>query len=528
MKKLTTFFILSFVLTFVGQGKEFTSEIKQVTVFERGAQVNRQASITLKKGIQEVVLNNLSRYIDANTIQAKIPGAKIVSLSYQLNYLNSEEGNAQKKILQDSVAALEHELKLLKNELQINQQELKLIEKNVDIKGQTVLDVADLEDFLIFYRSNLPLIKGSMLKIEVKQKSVKQSIKKLKQELRNLNSTTQKVSGSLKIELSAAKQITGSLDLNYYVSNAGWTPYYNLRAMGLNKDIEMEFNANVRQNTGVEWENIQLVLATGTPHLDGNAPSLRTWYVNYQRQRAHPTKYKKRALSLPEASKDLAMEEDDLEFSVSANYNATSTQNITFREYKIKELYSITSTGKNQRVEIMQHSLPANYTYFSAPKVNTNAYLMAKVANWEQYNILSGQSKIYFEDTYVGAGYIDAKSTEDTLLISLGQDKNIVIERKCLFDQSAKQFIGTKQTKKKSFEITVRNNKMTNVEIEIVDQIPVSKNNEIKVKLNEHSGAAVNEVTGELKWLLNLQATEKTTRTFDFEISYPKNKKISL
>ena len=38
-------------------------------------------------------------------------------------------------------------MKVLNNGRQINQQELKLIEKNVDIKGQTVLDVADLEDW---------------------------------------------------------------------------------------------------------------------------------------------------------------------------------------------------------------------------------------------------------------------------------------------------------------------------------------------------------------------------------------------
>ena len=61
-----------------------------------------------------------------------------------------------------------------------------------------------------------------------------------------------------------------------------------------------------------------------------------------------------------------------------------------------------------------------------------------------------------------------------------------------------------------------------------MDQIPLSKNNEIKVKLNEFSGAIYNEITGELKWILELNSNEKATKNFEFEISYPKNQKIRL
>ncbi|MFT6747094.1 MAG: hypothetical protein ACJAZ2_001442 [Glaciecola sp.] len=528
MRKISLLLLSIVLFSVVGSAQEFVSKIKDVTVFERGAQVGRDAKIKLSKGISQVVVKNLSRYVDANSIQAKVPGAKIVSLTYSLDYLTDEESNAEKKSLETSLESLNYELKLLSNRREINQQELKLIQKNVDIKGQAVLDVADLEDFLIFYRSNLPLIKGSLLSIEQKEKKVRKEIKKLKNELRGLKSSSQKVFGKVEIELSSVVNATATLSLNYYVTNAGWSPYYNLRASALDAPIEMEFNAEVYQNTGVEWKGIQLTLATGTPHLDGNAPQLNTWYVNYQTRIKGDSRFKLRG-SVQNAEAYSSADSDNLAVTKSfKSEEAILVENITFREYKINEPYNISSTGKRQRVEIKKHKLGAEYAYFSAPKMNNSAYLIAKVSDWAQYNILSGQTKIYFEDTYVGQGYIDAENTEDTLEISLGQDKNIVIERITKLDKSGKQFIGLKQSKKKAFDIVVRNNKKSAVKIEILDQIPVSKNNAIKVKLVESSSAKVNAETGELKWLLEIGAFGKETKSFEFEVTYPKNKKISL
>jgi len=530
MKKLSIIVLLAIVSTVVS-AKEFSSKINAVTVFERGAQVQRSSKVQVKKGVSTIVIKDLSRYVDANSIQAKVPGSKIVSLTYSLDYLTNKESNSDRKLLQDSIDGLKLSLKKLKNKRQINEMELALIVKNNDIKGQAVLDIADLEDFLIFYRSNLPLIKGSLLAIDEKTKKVNNQLQRLKNQLRSLKSSSEKVSGKMEIELSSASTSGAKLSLNYYVTNAGWSPYYNLRASGLDAPVEMEFNAKVYQNTGVEWKNIALTLATGRPHVNGTAPSLNTWYVNYKAER-NAQQNVSYAYSSVEEEYDKAAETKEvskkLKMKRMRKPKVVITENVTFREYKIPVLYNISSTGKQQRVEITKHTLKAEYAYFCAPKMNTTAYLIAKVADWAKYNILSGHSKIYFEDTYVGQGYINAKNTEDTLEISLGQDKNIVIERIIKIDKAGKQFIGIKQSKKKAYDIVVRNNKSLTVKMEVVDQIPVSKNSAIKVKLVESSDAKLNVETGELKWLLEIPAFAKETKVFEFEVSYPKNKKISL
>lgn len=523
---MTAKIILSFLcLPFLVVSQTYDSKINDVTVFMQGAQIQRTANLKLEKGISTISLKGLSRYIDANSIQTKIKGVKILNVSYKLDYLSDEEQNLDKKKLEIALEDLDYKLKTIHNKKLSTEQELKLIQQNVDIKGQAVLDVADLEDFLIFYRSNLPLIRTSILNLEVEHKQVTEQIQKVKQELRELNSSQQKVSGTIDVEISSDKAGIENLEMTYFVRNAGWSPFYNLRTKGVNEAIEMEFNANVYQNTGVEWKNVNITLATGNPQVNGNAPQLYNWYVDYYQEKQMyklKTPQVRGNVPMESAKKAEILYEDDM-----ANYEpAIQSENLTFQEYKISSPYNISSNGKQQRVEIQKHQLPAEYNYFAVPKLDSKAYLVAKVANWEQYKLLSGNSKIYFEDTYVGEAYIDANNTADTLTLSLGEDKNVVIERKSIVDKSNTKFIGQKETKNKSFEINIRNAKSKSIKIEILDQIPLSKNNEIKVKLNESADAVYNEQTGELKWIVEVNSNEKVTKTFDFEISYPKNKKI--
>ena len=535
MKKLVV--VVSVLLApLMIMSQEFSSKINRVTVFTQGAQLERTAKVQLKKGVSTIVVKGLSRYVDANSIQAKIPGVKIVSLSYELDYLSDEESNLDKKKLETAIEDADFKLKTLKNEKLNVEQELKLIQTNVNLKGQAVLDVADVEEFLIFYRSNLPLIRKTLLRIEVDTKTTQKEIRKLKRELRKLNNTQQKVSGLIELEVTTTAAANKELNLTYFVRNAGWSPFYNLRAQGIQEPIELEFNANVYQNTGVEWKEVNLTLATGSPQMDGNAPMMYRWYVDYYqpRKRNHQIEQKRSAKLLESNTVDFEEEPEEVIMSVAgisanASYapSATYSENVTFQEYKITSLYNIPSTGKQQRVEIQVHKMPAEYTYFTAPKLNPTAYLMAKIPSWEQYNLLSGNSKIYFEDTYVGQAYIDANSTEDTLSMSLGQDKNVVIERKVLTDKSSKSIIGNKQTKKKSYLISIRNTKSKSVTIEVVDQIPLSKRKEIKVELKESSDAHYNEATGELKWLITLQPNEKMVKTFEFEVTFPKNQTLN-
>ena len=524
--KNTMLTLMILLLTGVGYAQNVKSEISAVTVYQQGAQITRKATLSLKSGINSVEIGQLSRFIDASSFQVKIGGAKIISLNYTLDYVNNEEQHTTRKNLQSKIEQLEYRLKELNNERMSAEQELKLIEQNVQIKGQAVLDVADMEDFLLFYRRNLPVIRGNLLVLEKEAAHIQKELQETKAAFQSLHGRNQIVNGILELEVSTAKASTQQLEIKYFVSNARWEPYYNVRASSISEPLAIEFNANVYQTTGEEWEGIALTLATGTPQLNGTAPTLYPWNIDYYVPRPRKKfranyRSEEQELSVsdaPMANKAMIME----------NNGNLEIEQLTFQEYRIAAPYNVSSDGKGQRVEIKAFAAPASYQYQAIPKLNPDVFLMAKVPNWESYNLISGSSKIYFEDTYVGEAYIDARSTDDTLSLSLGQDRNIQVERNIKVDQSGTKFIGFKQTKNRKVEIKIRNNKKSAITLSLLDQLPVARREEIKVELKEGSGAQYNSETGEIKWEIELEPGQNATKIIMFEVTYPKGKVINL
>lgn len=530
--QIRTSFIIAFsFLTIQLSAQEIKAEIKKVTVFQQGAQVVHQGKVNLNGGISKITLNGLTQYLDANSVQVKISGTKIISLNYQVDYLCDNPYNEKKKLLQDSLDRISYLIDSEKNNKLSFEQELKLIETNVQIKGQAALEVANMQEFLTFYRNQLPAIRTKILDSDIKIKAFQKTQQRLQQALNNLNANPQGVTGVLAVEVSSLNKGIQDVEISYFVSTAGWEPFYNMRVSGVNQPVNMEYNANVYQTTGIDWKGVQLTLATGTPQLDNNLPVLNPWWVNFYYPQARATKQKSAANYKAEAadqSYELAAPMASGTYSMNVSTPVQISENISFFEFKIPTPYNINSDGQQQRVEISQHQLAAQFSYLTAPKVNNSAYLMAEIANWNQYKLLSGNSKIYFEETYVGEAFIDVHNTDDTLSLSLGQDKNIIVQREMLKDKSGTKVLGSRKEQKQAFEIKIRNNKTTAVKIKVLEQYPLSQNEEIKVKLGETSGAKVNDKTGELEWNLELTPNSQQQLNFDFDISYPKNMRINL
>ena len=203
-------------------------------------------------------------------------------------------------------------------------------------------------------------------------------------------------------------------------------------------------------------------------------------------------------------------------------------QKQTTVEFEIEIPYSIKSDNKSYAVEMANYDLPATYKYYSVPKINNDAFLIANISNWEKYNLLEGEANIFFEDTYVGKTLLDIRYATDTLQISLGRDKNVSVKREKIKDFTTKQFFGNKKEETKAWSIHVKNNKSQAISMLIYDQVPVSTLDEIKVEILDTSKAAHDTETGEVKWDFNIQPNE--TKTFDlkYSVKYPKYRNLII
>ena len=196
--------------------------------------------------------------------------------------------------------------------------------------------------------------------------------------------------------------------------------------------------------------------------------------------------------------------------------------------FHIDRPYDVPTNGKAQTATLKEYDVPATYKYYSVPKLDKDAFLLAEVADWEGLNLLPGEANIMFEGTYVGKSFIDPNSTNDTINLTMGRDKRVVVKREKLKDFSSVKFLGTNKKQVFTYVITVKNNKKEEVKMQLKDQFPISQNKEVEVELLETSEASVNTDIGILNWKLVLAPNETKTIRFSYSVKYPKDKTLNL
>ncbi|MBK6339049.1 MAG: mucoidy inhibitor MuiA family protein [Bacteroidetes bacterium] len=207
---------------------------------------------------------------------------------------------------------------------------------------------------------------------------------------------------------------------------------------------------------------------------------------------------------------------------IEENYQPTTVS------FTIEKNYTILSDGESNSVEIKDVLIPADYQYYCAPAFDKDAFLTAKIIDWESLNLLEGEANLFFEGTYLGKSLINPMINTDTMEISLGRDKGIQITRVKLKDFSKKQFLGSNRIEQRTWEISVRNNKKQPINLILQDQYPISNRKEISVERIENEGAILDEIEGFLTWNLNIMPSTEKKVMFKFLVKYPSNLDIFI
>jgi hypothetical protein len=207
---------------------------------------------------------------------------------------------------------------------------------------------------------------------------------------------------------------------------------------------------------------------------------------------------------------------------------ATPVVRSTNVEYVIDEPYSIRSDGEIRTVEMIEYEMDASYQYYCAPKLDVDAFLVARITDWDEYNLLEGETSLFFEGKYVGKSILDTRNIEDTLSLSLGRDKNVLVTREKIKGFSSKQLLGANRKVLFAYEIVVRNKKQYEIYIRIEDQLPVPNTKEIVVDRIEDSDAIRTADTGLLVWNKKVAPGQTTSINLKYAVKHPKDSWVIL
>jgi uncharacterized protein (TIGR02231 family) len=518
-----------------GQGeKSVESKITHVTVFLSKAQVTREARSHLEPGKTNLILTGLTAQLDPESIQVTGKGNfTILGITHEQNFLTEFNLPRSLRALKDSLEYFQRQVVLEESQKEILNKEETMLLSNQKIGGTNQnLTVAELKAMADFYRSRLGDIVLTRMKQDEKIKKINEHIGKLQLQINTQNELYSRNTSEITVSISADASTDVGLEINYIVANAAWNPVYDLRAINTKSPIQLSYKANVHQSTGEDWKNIRLKLSTANPNLSGLKPEVTPWYLSFEAPVTYYNYGKKNKAGMgammrsADASAPAAEIVVEKEAKSAADFVSTIQTSLN-TEFDIALPYSVPSASKPTMVDIRNYEMKADYLYSVAPKLDADAFLLARAVGWEEYSLLPGEANIFFEGTFVGKTFIDPNNIKDTLSVSLGRDKRIVVKREKQKELSSRKLIGTNQKESYAWEISIRNGKTDGVRIIVEDQIPVSENSQIEVTMTDQGGAKYNPVTGKLIWELNLQPNENKKLGFKYEIKYPKGKTVS-
>ena len=552
MKKLLLFTFIAFISfpVFSQEEVDAESEIKSVTVFLKGAEITRKAKPNVKRGTNIVVLKGLETGINPKSIQVAAPkDVVILSVEHRINTLANQEEPAKITRVRDSLELVSLQLERLADDKAVLEQEKTMVLNNQKLSGkEEAVSTEELEKATNFFRKRLGEIHDRLFKIKQESKKLKEQKKKLSRQLRVWNAKRNQPTNEVVIGLDAPVASSIFLKVNYYVSNAGWVPRYDLRASGNDSLVTVDYRADILQQTGIDWKKAKLTLSTSNPVLGGKQPTLGQWNLyayDYSKGKNRGLTGYKYARPAPksegvteetealddawgaDSDADGAFDNMDVENTATLADFTQVTESQTATEFIISLPQDIPSDGQYHQTMIQQHELPALFEHFAIPKLDKDAFLLARMTGWEDLKLLPGKASIYLDGTFVGDSYVDPYTTDDTLDFSLGRDKNVIIKRTQLKDFNSTKLIGLNRVKTYGYEYEIRNTKKQAIHLKIQDNLPVSQDKSIEVELLEGSGAKHNENTGKMEWELDIAPQETKKLKFVFKVKYPKNKSVN-
>lgn len=520
---------------------DLNSEIKSVTVYRSGAQVYRAGEGQVPAGQSILKFTGLSPHLNASSVQFSATGAfTILSVNFQRNFINTLENSEEAQEIKSRIEALDEQLHKLEIELQVLKEEEALLLANKQIGGQQHgVQLQDLQAIAEYYRTRLKAIKLDRFEIESDGKKLEEEKRRLQQQLVEISGRNpQKASGEIWVKVTAERAVNSKFQLSYMVPQAGWRPAYDVRVADIGEDVQLALKGDIHQSSGEDWRGVSLSLSTGIPTEGGVKPDLQPWWLAPYQPLVYQSGAKRRQLDTY-LRDEAGMGKEDAEIAPAspppppppppAEYAAVEQfERTTTREYRISLPYDIPSDGNPYTVAIENYELPATYQYYVAPKLDRDVFLTAKVGGWEEYNLLSGPANLFFEGSYLGNTRLDVQQTTDTLELSLGRDKGIIVSREKDEQFKDKQFIGNKVTQNIGWKIELRNTKSKAVSIVVEDQYPISTTDEIEVELDNARGATVNKDNGNLRWEVDLIPGQSQTLHFRYEVKYPKRLNVVL
>lgn len=517
---------------------ELSTTLTAATVFPDRARVTRVGRATVQPGLQKFALSQLPLALVPDSVRASGQGtarAKLVGVSTRLeNFVETPSATARD--LEQMIQATEDQDADLAAQTGVLEKEQKYLDglaaqSEMYARGLALRDrkPEELAAIFGFVSDRSRILQTEVLKLTRERRDLAKERDRLKRELQQAQSARpkQRYSATVEVEVLTAGELV--LELTYVVQNTRWQPLYDLRLVGAT--LEVTYLAQVTQNTGEAWSDIDLTLSTARPALALLIPELAPWYI--QPRMPPVVMQTARAKSagpmpaMPAAAPARLVaaeaEPEALSFGMEADSAIVSESGASLT-YHLPARADIPGNNDPRKVTVGVIGLRPDLDYVTAPKQEPVCYRRATLKNDSPYTLLPGPAQLFEGDEYLGATQLEFVAPQQTFELALGADERLRVERELAAREVDKAFLlGDRKRIRYAYTLKLENLRDTPQVVFVRDQLPVPRDEQIKVKLDSADPKATEHSDlNQLEWKLTLDRGAKQTIRFDFSVEFPK------
>ena len=518
---------------------DLSSATLAVTVFPDRARVTRRGQTALTPGLHTLTFRDLPLALLPDSVRAAgrgTAGARLLGVNARREHFAETPATAARELerrieeLEDQDGELAARIGLLENEtanLVALGGQAEMYARGVALRNRPADDFVGLLGALTTRLNHLSTEKHG---INRERRTLGRELDQLRRELKAMQGARPRERWLAEVEVECAEAGELELDLTYVVMQAGWRPLYDLR---LGDDgLTVTYLGEIAQTTGEDWAGVSLTLSTAFPALSLVIPELDPWYIEPQRPRPPSPKVAMagmavRAPAPPAAAADEAVfasampaaqayrEAEAAQADVGAAGAAVT--------YRVGGAVDVPGDGSPRKSTIAVFRLSPDLDYVTAPKLADAAYRRAKVKNDSAYTLLPGGAQLFEGEEYLGATALELTSPGQEFELVLGPDERVRVERDLKAREVDKRFVGDRRRVRYAYEITVENLRESDQSVTVRDHIPVSRHEDIKVKL-EFSDPKPSEQSdlNLMEWKLNVGKGQKRTIRYDYSVESPR------
>ena len=520
---------------------DIQTQIGAVTVYTDRALVTRNGTANLQSGAQEIIVAGLPAQLQTDSLRASGRGqvaVKIIgvearertlarpnSATARETQLELERAQDASKSLYDAIERLDERAQTVRK---LADESASRLAKSLSNQQSDFERAAQLLDWVGAQLEQIGAQQAALKTRKREADALQTALTNRLQELKTGGDNREKIVAVL-VESAGAGE--WNLELSYIVNSASWTPLYDARvSTGDDAKFVLSLNALVTQKSGENWENVALKLSTARPGLGSLPPKLDPIWVDEPRAiyahapRPAPALARSRAMAGGEQFSDTMLAESapapapaPIE-AVEVVADVQSASDGATVEFALPHSLSVPGDGQSHRVAIAVREFPTQFDYLAIPRRIEIAYLRAKATNDSELALLQGEVSIFRDGVFVGKAQLKNTAPGGELELFLGPDEQIRAKREMTARETDKNFIGSSKRVHFAYAIEVNNLKSQNVMLEVRDQIPVSRSENIKIKLRGATPEATQSDLGILEWRIHLNAGEKKTLRFDYGV----------